>query len=138
MTRLRRFNIALAHLGCDEDGSSAVEFAIVGSVFLALCIAVLQFGLALHADNELAHAADRGVRLIVIDPEASDDTIESEVEELLPAYNADRLVVEVAAETVDSIEYRTISIDYQMQIAVPGLPVNLLTLNASRRIPLAS
>ena len=46
----------------DEGGASAVEFAIVASVLITLCIAILQFGWALQIRNALSRAADQDVR----------------------------------------------------------------------------
>lgn len=122
----------------DERGASALEFAIVGSIFIALCIGVIQFGLVLQVRNELAQAADRGIRFMMLDPDASDSTIQSEVEALLANYGAENLDVQIGAETIDATDYRTVTIDYEMQIGVPGLPISLVTLNASRKVPVES
>ena len=122
----------------DERGASAVEFAIVSSIFIVLCIGIIQLGSVLQVRNDLAQAADRGARLIVLDPEATDESIETQVEALLASYDSTSLAVDVSGETVGSTDYRIVTIDYQMQISIPGFPINVLTLNASRQVPIIS
>ena len=124
----------LSALRRDENGASAVEFALVGSAFIALCIGLLEFGSALQVRNELAHAADRGARLLIIDPEATDEAIEAQVEALLARYDSDMLAVDVTSDAL--AEYRTISIAYDVQITVPFFPVSVLTLSALRQVPI--
>jgi Flp pilus assembly protein TadG len=128
----------LSTLRRDERGASAVEFAIVCSIFIALCIAIVQFGLALQVRNDLAQAADRGARLIVLDPDATDEALETKVKAFLPSYDSASLVVDVGEEAVGSTDYRIVTITYQMQIAIPGFPLNVMTLNASRQVPVVS
>ena len=138
MRMLHRLEDWLSTLRRDEEGASAVEFAIVCSIFIAMCIAIVQFGMALQIRNDLAQAADRGARLIVLNPDATDQDLETQVEALLASYNSANLLVDVGEATINSIEYRTVTINYQIQIAIPGLPLNVMTLNASRQVPVFS
>ena len=138
MTERRRLGPLLAGLRRDQGGAAAVEFAFVAMVLIALCIGVVQLGIAIEARNELAQAADRGIRFIVLDPDASDTVIEAKIEALLGDYESSSLVVDVGEQTIDSTDYRTVTIDYDMQLAIPGLYVDLVTLNAFRQVPKAS
>lgn len=116
-----------------EDGASAVEFAIVSSILFFLLLAILQIGWALQVRNHLAQAADRGVRYIVLNPTASDSTIQTYVRNLVPDYPAQNLTVTSATEVAGTISYKVIRVSYSFTLR--GLPVQLVTLNVSRRTP---
>ena len=119
----------------DENGASAVEFSIVSSVFIALCLVIIQLGWTLQIRNHLAEAADTAIRTILVDPEASDSTIEAQVESALANYNADDLDVEAGETTVDGTDFRTLNIQYDLALAVPYFPSGLISLSVNRRVP---
>ena len=125
--------MGLRRLWRNEGGASAVEFAIVGSVFIVLCLAILQLGWALQIRNQISQVADAAVRSIVIDPDASDSALEAQVYSALAEYDAGRLHVEAGEATVDTIAFRTLNIKYDMELDIPFFPTNLVTLNVSRR-----
>jgi Flp pilus assembly pilin Flp len=70
----------------DEAGASAVEFAIVGSILIAMLLAVLQLGWALQIRSEMARAADQAVRQVMLDPDTDDEEFEAEVAKALSGY----------------------------------------------------
>lgn len=72
----------------DENGASALEFAIVGAVLFFCFLAILQVGWALHVRHALGEAADRGIRYVVLHPNATDTAVQSYVTGLLPQYGA--------------------------------------------------
>ena len=133
--RLRRLSQARTAIGCHEGGASAVEFAIVGSILITVLLAVLQFGWALQIRSELARAADQAVRHVLLNPETDDEEFEAEVAKALASYDAQRLVIEAGQTKVGTSDFRTVTIDYDLPLAIPGFP-DLLTLSVSRRTPL--
>lgn len=60
MTPTRRH--ARVPLGCDDRGSAAVEFTLVGVLLTTLFLALLQLGLALHVRNTVSASAAEGAR----------------------------------------------------------------------------
>ena len=119
----------------DENGASAVEFSIVASVFIALCLGIIQLGWTLQIRNHLAEAADTAIRSIMLDPDASDSTVEAQVYSALADYDADNLSVEAGETTVDDTDFRTLSIQYDLALAVPFFPSGVITMSVSRRVP---
>ena len=120
---------------CDERGSSAVEFSIVGSLAVALVLAILQLGWALQIRNDISQAADQAARYVMLTPEASDSALEAKVYSTLAGYDANRLDVDVGEMTVGTAEFRTLTVEYDLAVTIPGFPVSAITLSQSRRIP---
>ena len=132
---LGRFSRARSSIRSDERGASAVEFAIVGSILITILLAVLQFGWALQIRSELARAADQAVRHVMLNPETDDAAFEAEVAKALASYDKRRLAIEAGQITVGTSDFRTVSIDYDLPIGIPGFPA-LVSLSVSRRTPL--
>ena len=133
---LRRLAEVRRDLRRDEAGASAVEFAIVGSILIAILLAVLQLGWALQIRSEMARAADQAVRQVMLDPDTDDEEFEAEVAKALSGYEAERLVVEAGRTTIGTSNFRTVTVDYDLPLTIPGFPASLVTLSVSRRTPL--
>ncbi|MDQ3558402.1 MAG: pilus assembly protein, partial [Pseudomonadota bacterium] len=117
--------------------AGAVEFAIVGSLLIVLLLGVIQLGWALQMRNELGKAADHAVRYVLLDPDADDEEFEQQATDYaaLHGYDEDRLSVEAGETTVGDTDFRTLSVEYDMPLSIPGFPVSLVTLGVSRRTP---
>ncbi|MFB7251738.1 TadE/TadG family type IV pilus assembly protein [Microbacterium sp. NPDC056234] len=57
----------------DEDGSSPVEFVLVGSILTVLTLAVLQLGLAMYVRNVVHDAAVEGAHYAALADTALED-----------------------------------------------------------------
>lgn len=53
---------AVARRARGDDGAAAVEFALVGTLFLMLLFAIITFGLVFALNHTLSHAAAEGAR----------------------------------------------------------------------------
>ncbi|GMA29919.1 TadE/TadG family type IV pilus assembly protein [Arenivirga flava] len=54
------FVVRMRHPLADERGSAPAEFVMVSALLLALLLAVLQLGVALHVRNTVTDAASEG------------------------------------------------------------------------------
>ncbi|HEX7875377.1 MAG TPA: TadE/TadG family type IV pilus assembly protein [Sphingobium sp.] len=64
-TRLRKFFVSARRLIVDARGAAIVEFAICGSVFIALLLACVQTGIIYFMQQSLQTAAESGTRYIM-------------------------------------------------------------------------
>ncbi len=128
---LRRLEIA--RLWRDQKGATAVEFSICGAILIALSLGVIEIGRAFLVRNELAYAADRATRTVLMDPSASDSTIAAAAR---AAFQDDLslLVVAVAEETVDGLPSRVITLSYPIDLLLPLRATSGFDLSVSRRI----
>ena len=53
-------------LVCKEDGSEVVEFALTSTVFFALLLGIIEFGVCIYANNFVATAAQQGTRYAMV------------------------------------------------------------------------
>ena len=118
-----------------DAGGVAIEFAIVSSLFILGCVAALDFGRALYVRNEMSYAADIAERVILIDPDIPEDELHSTLQAAFRG-DPDQLTVELGEETVDGVDFRTLTLTYPFTLFVPHDPSRELNLSVSRRTPL--
>jgi len=117
-----------------EGGAAAIEFSIVGFVMILVMLGIVEFGRGLLVHNEIAYLADIGSRKVLIDPAIADKALQ---DEMRTAFSRDRNVLQIAisTETIGDMQYRIIAVAYPMNLLVPGLASRVLSLHATRRIP---
>jgi Flp pilus assembly protein TadG len=116
-------------------GTAAIEFAIVSTLLIGLCVAAVDFGRTLFAQHQISSLADQAVRKVLIDPEIPTATLESELRDGFTAGDAADLTVDVTTETADGITYRVVTVGFPMTLFVPGLSSDAVALSVTRRVP---
>lgn len=137
MTRLRdRISAAGRRLWADEAGASAVEFSIVGSIFVIVTLGLLQLGYSLQVRNEIAKAVDEAARFAML-PNHNPDEFEAKLEQLLSHYDDTRLTIAdpVEPNPADAVPFWVFSAEYEMPFLVPFISTTLATVSVSRRAP---
>ena len=119
----------------DQRGTSAVEFALVGSALVVLSLGIMEFGRALFLRNDLSYAADVAVRLVMLNPTSSQTTISTGTKARFDGQQSLLNVsVSAAAMTGGGMKARTITLTYPLTLIVPFLSHNSLTLTVIRRV----
>lgn len=120
-----------------ENGAAAVEFALIGMLLILVSIGTIEIGRALFIFNELAHAADRAARAILIDPDISDADLAEQVrdEDLLTGLTPDLVTVTPGAVVDSGITFRTVRLAYPFTPMVSGLTIGSFTMTTDRRVP---
>ena len=132
---MRKISTLLRRFGRNEDGSPAVEFAIVAPVFLSVCLGVISVGYAFQVRNEMAHAADSGIRQVLMDPTITDQDLVTATKDAFPESDPDNLTITLTDTTIDGVDYRSIALSYPFtRIVIPGIP-DTWALGLSRRTP---
>jgi Flp pilus assembly protein TadG len=100
----------------NEDGTAAVEFALVLPIVLAIVLALVQVGLLVR-DRLLVESAVRsGARTAAVEP--GDDAVRSAVLRAAPALDPSALSVSVSRAGARG-EPVTVTVDYAATIRVP-------------------
>lgn len=118
-----------------EDGAAAVEFAVVGFLLILVSLGIIEFGRGLLVRNEISYLADIGVRRILLDAAVTDGTLKSKMQ---AEFSGDGSLLQftTALETIDGIQYRSVTVTYPLPLLVPGLTEKPLSLSIIRRVPI--
>ena len=122
----------------DENGASAVEFAIIGAVLVAVLLGTIQLGWALQLNNEISKAADAAVRYAAL-PGKSENDFSVKLKEILKDYDQTRLVIAAPEQGTagedGAIPIWKFKVTYNMPVIVPGLPAKAVALTITRGAP---
>ncbi|MBR9651686.1 TadE/TadG family type IV pilus assembly protein [Thalassovita aquimarina] len=117
-----------------EDGVAALDFAIVGSVYMLMLVALLDVARGFYLHNKLEFAADKITRQLLMDPNATIDSID--MPPSLDGFDATLLVVETQEVTISGAAFHNLSLYYPMSMLTPLLKVDLVDLKIQRLIPI--
>jgi Flp pilus assembly protein TadG len=126
---------ALQHFRSCQAGSTAVEFAIISTVLMLVPLGAIELGRGLNIRNQLSQAADYGARKILTDSQISDSALETTVRSAFIASTGGALKVTIGVETVNALQFRSITLTYPFTPLIPGLTSGQITLSVARRTP---
>ena len=124
-------------LGRCTRGAAAVEFAIISLVLVTLAIGIVDFGRTLYTKNQLSFLADQATRKLLLNPNLSSTTLESELRGDFTAGDPSSVTITITDQVVNSTTYRLINIDFPMTLFIPNLASGTLALNVKRRVPVS-
>lgn len=106
-----------------EDGATAVEFALLAPVLISMILFILQIGLALHKGNTVQWAVNKAARAALLNPTLDESDIADYVNARLDTIDP-LIEVEIAysVTTVGTATIGNISGTYFHEVAVPFLP----------------
>lgn len=126
--RLRRFAAA-------RGGTTAVEFALVALPLIMLLAGTMMVGVALYMRSDLAYAADRAVRVLLLDPDAGAAEATATVRDAVTGPAADAVEVRLEAADAAAGTLRSLTVSFPMTLSIPGLPASEITLQVTRALP---
>lgn len=118
-----------------RSGVTAIEFALVFPLFLIFVFGVVEFGQGLRIYNSLASAASRASRMVMLDDDIANSTLESQIRVVLNDLVSGDLAVNFSTDTASGISYRVVNISYPHNFATPFLDQIDVTLSATSRTP---
>lgn len=103
--------------GHGEKGQALVEFVFVLPLFLVLVLAVVDFGMGLHAWISVTNGAREGARLGSV--EATAGEIETKVRQVTNTLDQSKLTVTTTNAQGDPGEGVTVKVDYKYKLITP-------------------
>jgi Flp pilus assembly protein TadG len=119
----------------DTLGATAVEFAFIGLFAIVLCVATLEFGRIFYLTNELGYAADRGTRLVLLNPQISDADVIAEVQAHLRLANTDGLEILTSQIDTSPGTSRSLSISLPVALLIPNFRPEGFRVSVQREVP---
>jgi Flp pilus assembly protein TadG len=121
-----------------QGGATAVEFAIVSSVFLVLMIGMMEMGRMLYYWNTAVEATRLGARVAAV-CDVGETDIKTKMHAMLDVLPTSAITVTYTPGgcTVNNCRYVTVSIDDGVSIAtyIPGVPLALSLPAMSTTLP---
>lgn len=114
-------------------GATAVEFALVAPVFLLFVLGIIDFGRLFWVKNMMQYATEQTARYAMVTPSASLSALEAYADDQASGM-VDGITFVAATETIDDIDYRTITASYSFEFMMP-LIGSTLALSAKSRTP---
>jgi Flp pilus assembly protein TadG len=119
--------------GC-ASGAAAIEFAVIASVLVFVCLGVVEIGRGLHVRSELAYVADLAARQVLITPAVSDADLQTLANE---AFTGPRPQdIDLTAPVDEGGASRTVTVEYPFSFLIPSIS-NTFNITVSRRVPLS-
>ncbi|HEX2257239.1 MAG TPA: TadE/TadG family type IV pilus assembly protein [Afifellaceae bacterium] len=125
---MSRWLQAAARLRRCESGAAAIEFAIVGSALIFVCLGTIEFGRGFYLRNQLSYVADCATRQILLKPEILDAELDEQVRERCPGTPANL----PPFQTTEENGFRTVTL---RQDFTPVLPVEAIQISVERQVP---
>ncbi|WP_323784643.1 TadE family protein [Thalassovita sp.] len=131
--KLRRF---ISRFLSKEDGTAALEFAIVGSTYLLMLVALLDVARGFYLHNKLDFAADKIARQVLMDPNANANSVD--MPPSLDGFDPALLEVVMQQVTIAGHDFQNLTLYYPMSMLTPLLHVNLVDLEINRLVPISN
>ncbi len=122
----------------NEDGATAVEFALVSVLFLSVVFAIMEFGRFFWISHQFQFAVEDTTRSAAVRGNMSPQDIEDTIVETmsLTGIGAASLNITIAETQISGVNFIEVtgSYDFKPFLPVPGLS-DTLTVNAASRMP---
>lgn len=108
---------------------------MIGLALIVFSIGIVEIGRGLYLRNQLSHAVDVAAREILTDLDASDAELEASIRSNFYAGDQAALLVTLGSETLDGAAFRSIKLNYPLELLIPALSLDTVQVSVVRRVP---
>ncbi len=119
----------------DKSGATAVEFAIMGSVMIAIMFGFFDVAFAFYVRNSFNHAVGAAAREVYVDPDRTTAEITDDITDRLARFNSP-IVTTVGTASAGALEYRVINVKMDYHYKTPYLNKFVVSLQGESRAPI--
>jgi len=116
----------------DRGGATAIEFAVVSIPLVLIFVGTIEFGRVFYIRNDLAQAADKGMRILLVDPTAGLPVVIATVEDAFRAGPDSALDISLGAGPYGT---QKLTVRYPVTLLIPGFRASPVTLSVERALP---
>lgn len=116
----------------DNRATAAIEMGLIALPLVMLLLGLVEFGRGLHIKNAMNEAADRGQRMLMIDPAATENAIATAIRAEFRAGDSEQLTVAVVPTDVGGTTYQRITLGYPMRLLIPSPVGRTITISAEQ------
>lgn len=119
----------------DTRGAAAVEFAIVGAVFVILCMGLIDFGRNFDLQGRVNHAADVAARTLFLDKSVNPAQLATRINAAFPTLGFDRMTVTMSDTSISARPYKRVTLSVPITFLTPGVFRRNGTITVERLVP---
>jgi Flp pilus assembly protein TadG len=112
------------------SGAAAIEFAVIASVLIFVCLGVIELGRGLHVRSEMAFVADLAARKVLITPDVSDADLLALAKDAFTSPRPQDLRLTAPKDEGS----RTVTVQYPFSFLIPSIAGDF-DITVSRRVP---
>ena len=121
----------------NTSGATALEFAIVAPVFIAMVFGVFNLGYALYCGAAVRHAVQQSSRTLMFNANISAEAFKVTVVSKLVQVPIENLRITISDEVVTQTEtLKRVTWTYDYMVYAPFLPAEQLEMGSSIAVPL--
>jgi Flp pilus assembly protein TadG len=120
----------------DEDGATAVEFALVAPPFFALVFAIIQFGWAMNCAASVRHALVHEGRQIALNPTMTNSDLSTALGNDMAGVTNQSIATTLDHRTINGVSAAVASATYSSSIVVPLLGTFPISFTSNITVPL--
>jgi Flp pilus assembly protein TadG len=117
-----------------DDGTAAIEFAVVGLLFFALLLGSIEMGRAMWMRNSLQFAAEEAVRWKLVRPTASTTEIQNFARTKLTSKPATATIT-ATFETASGVTYLVVTTSQVFTPVTTLVSTGIITVTGRARMP---
>jgi Flp pilus assembly protein TadG len=120
------------------DGASALEFALVAPVFLAMVFGTIQMGIAFYYAGSVQFALEKTARILMVDQEMSEGELQAAFANELSTYTDQTIDVSYTVDSSGDVPIGQFAATYAHEVVIPFVPAFDVTFNIVTKVPLAN
>ena len=125
------------HRALDEEGSSPVEFVLVGALLTVLTLGVLKFGLAVYVRNVVHDAAVEGAYHAALADTSLDDGARR-TREIVARTVGEEYAADIDVRETDALGHASVEVTVRAMLPLVGLLGAPRTMEVTARAPVES
>ena len=125
------------HRALDEEGSSPVEFVLVGALLTVLTLGVLQFGLAVYVRNVVHDAAVEGAYHAALADTSLEDGARR-TREIVARTVGEEYAADIDVRETDALGHASVEVTVRAMLPLVGLLGAPRTMEVTARAPVES
>jgi Flp pilus assembly protein TadG len=120
----------------DEDGASALEFALVFPLFATMLFGSLQMGLAYYTAGSVQYALERTARMTMVDQDMSAGQVQTAFENLLEPLTNEEIDINYTVDSSGDVPIAIFTATYTHNFVIPLVPQFNVDFPVETRVPL--
>jgi Flp pilus assembly pilin Flp len=120
----------------NQDGASALEFALILPVFAAMVFGTIQMGLAYYFAGSVQFALERTARLVMVNQDMTASEAAQAFTDEISTFTDQTITFTYNVDSSGDVPIAELGAVYDYQFVIPFVPAFDVTFDAQSRVPL--